>query len=90
MILTGKQIAIKMAQNFAGHDWLTTLAVESGTSRETVEGHLQEDKPPIDEILEAALNMLASGPDMLTAGNTDEDDLQVSGLAGNIGMLRRN
>lgn len=53
MTLTGRQIAIEMAQEFQGRDWIAALAERAGQSRDFVEWHLQEDMIPPPELQSA-------------------------------------
>ncbi|WID96504.1 hypothetical protein QO058_27955 [Bosea vestrisii] len=93
---TGQELALKMAKQFPGHDWVAELAAHSGKSRDFVEWHLQQEMPPPAEIASAAVAMLAAAsrpderePDRSGALLT-EDDLPFSGLPGNLGKLHRD
>lgn len=78
MALTGRQIAIEMAQKFQGRDWIAALAERCGQPRDFVEWHLQEDMTPPTELGDAASAMLERA----------DDDF--AGLPGNIGNLRQD
>jgi hypothetical protein len=78
MALTGRQIAIEMAQKFQGRDWIAALAEQCGQSRDFVEWHLQEDMTPPTELGDAASGMLERA----------DDDF--GGLSDNLGKLRKD
>lgn len=57
-INSGLDLALRMIGAYAGRDWVELLAVRAKTDRETVERHLQDDKPPPKPILVAAAELL--------------------------------
>ena len=92
-IANGRELALRMADQYPHQDWVAMLAEGAGKSREFVEWQLQEDSQPSPEILSVAAEMLAptemedgelGGGELLTA-----DDLPFAGLPGNLGKLRQ-
>ncbi|CAN7621582.1 hypothetical protein [Bosea sp. LjRoot237] len=96
LVGTGQELALRMAEQFSGHDWVAELATRSGKSRDFVEWHLQQDMAPPEEIASAAALMLGAAPQPDERGPErsgallTEDDLPFSGLPGNLGKLHRD
>lgn len=91
-IANGRELALRMADQYPHQDWVAMLAEGAGKSREFVEWQLQEDTQPSPEIISVAAEMLA--PTELDDGEPGgqlltEDDLPFSGLPGNLGKLRQ-
>ena len=92
-ISNGRELALRLADQYPHQDWVAILAEGAGKSREFVEWQLQEGIQPSPDILSVAAEMLvppesddgeAGSGELLTA-----DDLPFSGLPGNLGKLRQ-
>lgn len=87
---SGRQLALRMQQEFPQQDWIDALVRSSGWDRDTVEWHLQEDMAPPRPIHEAAMRLLDQkhGAGDAPVGDVAPDELPFTGLPGNLGELR--
>jgi hypothetical protein len=87
-LLTGRQLAVALANRFHGRDWVAELADLAGASRDFVEWHLQEDMLPPTEIMRAADALEKEPACKPSDGEAEGKHLSRTGLPGNMRRLR--
>lgn len=58
-MITGRELALRMNAAFPGLDWVAMLMEQSGSARDFVEWHLQEEMVPPEAVLAAAGKLLS-------------------------------